>query len=749
MNKKIYLLLAWLCCLLPAASSAQTNPRTAFVHLRLWDQYAYPFVGITQVYIRNTDSVSHPVNPYISTNLYSGYGYYSDSMLIDSAYTDSLITIHYYACGQWFTQDGILSTNSWRAEKVFSDTLPCPVPCNADFNVFTDDHLEAVRAYPKISYHPRQVGGWTAGDASAAKFQSALSHTYAALGNYNITHWVLDTVSGCRDTVVKTISLNPHCMSGFSYTQTANKSYNFSTPFNGDPGYSHSWDMGDGWTYNGVRNLNHGFSSTGSYRVVHKVWYGTTCIDSTVNVIYMQACTTAMPTWTTQLNRFTFTPPNNTDTFTFTFEDSVSFTQRGPVSYTFSYSGIQTVKVVDYRKTCVPRSFTVNTSNTCSQYFQYTNDSAWRFKLTYSGPSYYNYRYITNTGDTINSGDSFYVFSPSTSYRTLRGEILDSAGNVLCRPHPYGIWFNSCGYTNWQSKHNLYGRVYFNRQAAVPYDSLVVYLITYDASLGLLSAVDSQVHRSNMNDTVFFYFEGLCDPAQYYRVKAALLPGSGLYNDFLPTYSDSSATWSGADSFLHGNYVEINMLAGTNPGGPGFIGGYVSQGANKNGQALEGIQVNLFNAAGRPIATVYTSSGGRYEFRNLALGEYQIQVEIIGKPSDRHVVTLTQDNPGADEFNFEVNRTYISTILSGLKNVISEAALFPNPVESKLHVRLPAAVHQAEYFIYAVDGSLIRSGHLVLTDGEAVIETSLLKQGLYLLRLQSDAQIFVNRFQKN
>ncbi|MCB0756413.1 MAG: PKD domain-containing protein, partial [Flavobacteriales bacterium] len=125
-----------------------------------------------------------------------------------------------------------------------------------------------------------------------------------------------------------------------------------------------------------------------------------------------------------------------------------------------------------------------------------------------------------------------------------------------------------------------------------PLDQGVVYLITYDANTNQLTAVDSMVVDSGN-----YYFFGPLACGNY-LIKAAAYPGSQYYSNYIPTYYGTSPFWGFAQTVSLGQAntqvtADIFLIGANNPGGPGFIGGDVTQGANKvdPGDALEGMQV--------------------------------------------------------------------------------------------------------------------------------------------------------------
>ena len=342
-----------------------------------------------------------------------------------------------------------------------------------------------------------------------------------------------------------------------------------------------------------------------------------------------------------------------------------------------------------------------------------------------------------------------YTYTASSAGNfTVTLNVTDSANNVLCASNKTFI-FNSCGQphqSGWVS-----GQVLFNGTLRTDYDSLKIMLIASDTGAGTLTLVDS-VTIYNL-DSGYYHFT-ICDPYQKYLVKAALLSGSSVYSSYIPTYYPSNLYWSGATDFfgIQGlTNVDIDMIAGTNPGGPGFIGGYVSQGANKKDEPLDDIQVLLLTDQDVPVASQLTQDGGRYAFDNLALGKYKVLVEIPGKTPSILYITLEQGSDSADGRNFEVNSTYIAVISSVQSPNQAAGRVYPNPADNVLFIEwTEQADKNLKLDFYSIDGRLIKSipiERLGETQSEVVIDD--LPRGLYILRIQGETSISTLRIQKN
>ncbi|HCS21995.1 MAG TPA: hypothetical protein DIW47_15805 [Bacteroidetes bacterium] len=517
--------------------------------------------------------------------------------------------------------------------------------------------------------------------------------------------------------------------------------------------YSHYWDFGNGQNTQGSSNVNTQYSSSGTYLVIHYLSNNKIgCYDSVGQYVTVYDSCYADFTYTmdsnTTVSYVGIHYPSTASGFWY-FGDGYMDTGNTAM-HTYPSKSNYTVSYVVEGGGCrdsVSKMVYVNTSQTCDSRFSVSHVADFQKRFVRTDSSYgYSKWYINNF--FVGNGHSFiYTASQEGNYKVTL-YVVDSANNVLCS-HDDFFYLNFCGKPFAQAF--AYGQVVFNGNVRMDYDSLKIYLISHDTAQGLLTLVDSAILTNA--DTGKFWFD-ICEPNQLFLVKAALLPGSSLYSSFIPTYYDSSLYWSGAKSFYGAGYLAngvINMIAGTNPGGPGFIGGHVTQGANKKDEPLEDIQVLLLTDQGIPVASVFTHDGGRFEFSNLAYGKYYLTVEFPGKNSATHFIILSADNETVDNKNFEVNSTYISALTSIVRIDKAVSGIYPNPANELLFIEWTGEAD--EYFaleFYGLDGKLVKATTLE-RKGEMVSELSIgdLPSGLYILKLSGAETNSTLRLQKN
>lgn len=280
-----------------------------------------------------------------------------------------------------------------------------------------------------------------------------------------------------------------------------------------------------------------------------------------------------------------------------------------------------------------------------------------------------------------------------------------------------------------------------------PLDAGVAYLIQFDANTNMLTLIDSVSIQQG-----YFAFDTLVCGG--YLVKAAATPGSQYYNDHIPTYFGNSPFWGFAQNVnVNGSQVavDITLIASNNPGGPGFIGGDVTQGANKTdpGDALSGMEVIIFNLAGDAIAYTYTDGNGEFEFSNLAYGTYQVYVEALGIQTIPAVVTIDANTPSVNEVNIYASETLIST---GIEEFDFEGAIsevYPNPVANQAFIKLNIdASMLINITVLDLTGRTMATQSVSVAGGENTIKVSTdeLKNGYYFLNIQdADANFSVTR----
>ena len=277
----------------------------------------------------------------------------------------------------------------------------------------------------------------------------------------------------------------------------------------------------------------------------------------------------------------------------------------------------------------------------------------------------------------------------------------------------------------------------FITMTTAPTDTLKVWLIQFNSSDSSLIAQDSTLTCMD-SETPYYEFDN--EPSGAYMVKAKLLSGIPGASGYVPTYGLSTILWSSSSTISHINATDtqhINMIYGTVPSGPGFIGGLISEGAGRGTSApipVPGILVYLEDTMGNILTYTYTNTAGIYSFGGLAYGAYTVY------PVDYHFntipwvdVTLSEPADSNTAINFfdystldiisPANSLSIPQIMASTKVI-----LYPNPMLNELYVQsdMPGV-----FYFYSIDGKEI--GEYAINKGITSITISNeLAAGVYM-----------------
>lgn len=277
-----------------------------------------------------------------------------------------------------------------------------------------------------------------------------------------------------------------------------------------------------------------------------------------------------------------------------------------------------------------------------------------------------------------------------------------------------------------------------------PLDEGIVYLITYDSVTNMLTAVDS-----TYLDTMNYYFFGPV-PCGDYLVKAAATPNSAYYSDHIPTYFGNSPFWDFAETVTIDEVniqvtTDITLISGANPGGPGFIGGDVTEGANKFGDIGDpviGATVLLFDNTSNVISYVYTDANGEFGFDNLPWGTYQVYVEMLNKTTTPVIVTIGPDQPSFEGVHVLVFDTEITTDVEDIQVVLNSTGLYPNPANSNVSIEFASeATIDLQIIIRDLTGRVVFTDatNLLAGGNKLTIDVSELKDGYYSIEFTNQA----------
>ena len=81
------------------------------------------------------------------------------------------------------------------------------------------------------------------------------------------------------------------------------------------------------------------------------------------------------------------------------------------------------------------------------------------------------------------------------------------------------------------------------------------------------------------------------------------------------------------------------------------------------------------------------------------------------------------------------------------ENKLLSFEMYPNPVSDVLNIQLPTGTEKAEVGVFDYTGRLVTSK--IISSNDTSIDVQKLSNGIYLIRVSSDAKIGAQRFIKN
>jgi len=602
---------------------------------------------------------------------------------------------------------------------------------------------------------------WRFGDGDTAQNSAyQVNHTYTANGTYTVSLEILNSSLGCDTIFSQTLVVN-RCYPAGQFTEELDGFgwYGFVASVQQNlPVFTYQWSFGDGGT--AASNApTHTYTASGTYPVTLIATSSILgCADTSTVNLQVNLCSLSVAIDTAILSygpvnmQFTPSPQDAGYTYSWSFSDGGTST-GATATHAYTAGGTYTVNlsVSDATNGCSTTStlsFQIN--NVCGLTAGFNN---WGNGLTQEF-DVYNYDSLSAT--VASCTWSFPGATPSTA----------SGLNVSGITYPAIGTYSACAYIvstggcvdTVCSSFNITSATYAISGTASKSGGSgfagVVYLILQD-SIGHLTLIDSAVSNIDTAGVFSYYFPGL--PVDTYYVKAALNTLDADYANYLPTYYGNVLNWGNATPVVISNSdvsnIDISLIAGTNPGGPGFVGGYVSQGAgliignagNSNakslGDPIANVQVNLLTSGNQAVAYTYTDANGRYHFANLALGSYKIYVEQLNKVPNPLDFTLTSENPVDSGANMSVNSHGTTGI--GNINGMQIMEVYPNPVVSSLQLQLSSQQSaNATLKVTDISGRTCVEQELKLIAGEntAEVDMTALAPGVYLMMLESGGQ---------
>ena len=213
----------------------------------------------------------------------------------------------------------------------------------------------------------------------------------------------------------------------------------------------------------------------------------------------------------------------------------------------------------------------------------------------------------------------------------------------------------------------------------------------------------------------------------------------------MPTYHDSSLYWGGALTInftsAADSWAPIWMKEGLTTTGPGFVGGNISQGANKGtSNGVPGIVVFLRNAQNRLIASSVTDGNGDYSFTSIPSGIYNVYPEDMGlatTPSS-NLTVYSSGQTSVTDVDFIRNSSSIVPVALSISEVDGSNAfnVYPNPARAQLNINSTVS---AEATITNAIGAKVLIAKV--SRGDNKIDVSNLSAGLYLIKISNGTEV--------
>ncbi|UPT66969.1 MAG: PKD domain-containing protein [Sphingobacteriales bacterium JAD_PAG50586_3] len=277
------------------------------------------------------------------------------------------------------------------------------------------------------------------------------------------------------------------------------------------------------------------------------------------------------------------------------------------------------------------------------------------------------------------------------------------------------------------------GTVYtsVNTPASVAY----VYLLRFDYPNSQLVPEDAGVTNNG-----FYAFNNV--PNGNYVVKAALTPNDPLYAVRIPTYHTAAMLWNFGDVITINNnsYTtgDIYMIAASNQGGPGFIGGTVDWADTLRAAAdFSGATVILQTINDENVAYTTADANGAYSFTSIAYGTYKLYADFPGYTGNPTFVTITPIVDSIADAQVLLGPANLTSVEE--TSVIDGISLFPNPTTDNATLVVEASkTSQLSLTVVNMVGQVVGTQTINAYAGKNIVQlnTDSLAQGVYTIVLR-------------
>lgn len=398
-------------------------------------------------------------------------------------------------------------------------------------------------------------------------------------------------------------------------------------------------------------------------------------------------------------------------------------------------------------KVCVPEMIN------CDPDFYYVYDS--------TSDGNYNYHFFDMSGSNTEAwrwdfGDGTIAFGQNPIHQYSELGIFDVKLTILSSD----IFGNGCedsitkvlnvGGLNYYS----FGGQVFDQYFPVREAELMLYKIEEG---DIVIPVDTTTVTC-FGDTCAYYFYMM--PEGDYLLKAALLPTSSLYGEYIPTYYGDEVFWTDA-AYIHLHEDEFNydihLIPTTDLSpGQGMVTGNISffnNTGNTDNEPANDIELVLSDGEGNLLECTFSNANGEFRFFDLPWGDYTIRPDYTGMYYNPADITLTEQNPIVDDVDIILSSNDTTTGPHAIHENISDyvdklSSVYPNPFTDITSVKVLLKQYAAfEIAIYNQVGQLVYMNKYEMSKGEHAIPINLdnMHEGLYTLQLITKDRVTFNR----
>jgi PKD repeat protein len=558
---------------------------------------------------------------------------------------------------------------------------------------------------------------------------------------------------------------NAGCEAGFhSVLDSANNNlvhfYDYSTPHNDIVAWH--WDFGDGTestiTFPSNPNVSHMYAVGGTYTVCLTIETASNCTSVVCHDVIVGENTECHAHYHFQADSVNVlhvhfwdisTPANLITARLWNFGDPASGMNNTSTNYdpwhVYTLPGVYNVCLSIATSTGCTSTFcdsiTVGSNSTnCENWITYTSDGGLIYTFEGHTHSIYPTTYTWDMGDgspAITGQVVTHIYPTSGSYVVTLTSV-DSTGCAWTRSQTYDVH---------STTYHLYGFAYLSNSLYV--DHGLAELMRVDS--GMVTVVDSK----EIGDSAgLFHFTDVL-PGHYY-IRVTLLPSSGYYGQYAPTYYIDAVNWSNATLIELGqpeNPYDIHMHhVNSYLPGSGNISGTITQSGkyNGNGTPATNVEVLLLDVSDQVLAFTMTGASGEFSFTDMAMGTYKVYPEMVEKTTTPATVVLDATHTGADVV-FMIQGSSISGIHDEtIQSDFTISDIYPNPVSDVANLNIHV-LHstRVSLFLYSITGEFVTEIPVILYQGtnKITIPASDLRKGLYYVKIEKpEGGVVVKKF---